>query len=131
MSKYTHESRYFYGVEIPQEEIDRGYISYRTLARTFEGVLCNDITKLFYANINGEYNEPELYNGSDYDEENDCYYDIYQYFIIDKNGVDILSDCTNEIIYYLPTVDIYIWGITHFGTFWGGVNTDIKIELEG
>ena len=131
MSKYTHTSRYFYGVEIPQEEIDRGYISYRTLAETFEGVLCNDITKLFYANINGEYNEPELYNGSDYDEENNYYYDIYQYFIIDKNGVDILSDCTNEIIYYLPTVDIYIWGITHFGTLWDCVDTDIKIELEG
>lgn len=131
MSKYTHTSRYFYGVEIPQEEIDRGYISYRTLARTFEGVLCNDITKLFYADINGEYNEPELYNGSDYDEENGCYYDIYQYFIIDTNGVDILSDCTNEIIYYLPTVDIYVWGVTHYGTPWSGVSTDIKIELEG
>lgn len=131
MKNYTHNYKHFYGVEITPEEVENGYINYRTLAKTFDAVLCNDITKLFYANINGEYTEPELYNGCDYDDENDYYYDIYQYFIIDNNGVDILSNCTDEIIYYLPTLDIYIWGVTHLGTPWNGVNTGIKIELDG
>jgi hypothetical protein len=25
---------------------------------------------------------------------------------------------------------MYIWGVTHFGTPWNGVNTNIKIKLE-
>lgn len=126
---YTHTYKYFYGVEITPEEIKNGYINYRTLASTFDAVLCNDITKLFYNSINGEYNEPELVNGCDYDENNDCYEDIYQYFIIDNNGYEILSSCTEEIIYYVPVLDVYVWGVTHFGTPWNGVNTDIQIKL--
>ena len=129
MKNHVCKYKYFYGVEITPEEIANGYINYRTLASTFDAVLCNDITKLFYGTINGEYNEPELVNGSDYNEENDSYYDIFQYFIIDSNGVDILTSCTEEIIYYLPALEIYIWGVCHFGTPWNGVNTDIKIEL--
>jgi hypothetical protein len=130
MKNYVHNYKYFYGVEITEEEIKNGWINYRTLAKTFDAVMCNDITKLFFADINGVYSEPELYNGSDYNEEDDYYYDIYQYFIIDRNGVDILCSCTDEIIYYLPELDLYVWGVTHFGTPWNGVNTDIKIELE-
>ena len=131
MKKTEWNSRYFYGVEITEEEIKQGYINYRTLANSFEGVLCNDITKLFFTEINGVYQEVELYNGTDYDENDDYYYDIYQYFIIDRNGVDILETNTDEIIYYLPELDIYVWGVTHWGTPWSGVNTDIKINLEG
>ena len=124
----NENKKYFYGVEVTQEEISNGYINYRTLAESFDAVLCNDITKLFYSDINGEYNEVELYSGSDYDEENDYYHDIYQYYIIDNNGVDILSSCTDEIIYYVPVLDVYVWGVTHFGTSWSGVYTDIKID---
>jgi hypothetical protein len=129
MSNYVHTYKFFYGKEITPEEIKNGYINYRTLASCFDAILCNDITKLFYNTIAGEYNEPEIVNGSDYDDENDYYYDIYQYYIIDNNGYDILSSCTDEIIYYIPILDIYVWGVTHFGTPWNGVNTDIKIKL--
>ena len=106
MKNHVCKYKYFYGVEITPEEIANGYINYRTLASTFNAVLCNDITKLFYSTINGEHNEPELINGSDYDPDNDNYYDIYQYYIIDNPGVDILTSCTEEIIYYLPALDI-------------------------
>lgn len=131
MKNYVHNYKYFYGVEITEEEIKNGWINYRTLAKTFDAVMCNDVTKLFFTKVDGVYNEPELYNGSDYDEEGDYYYDIYQYFIIDNNGVDILCTCTDEIIYYLPELDLYVWGVTHLGTPWNGVNTNIKIKLEG
>ena len=131
MKRTEWNSRYFYGVEITEEEIQNGYINYRTLAKSFDAILCNDITKLFFTEINGTYQEAELYNGTDYDEEEDYYYDIFQYYIIDNNGVDILETNTDEIIYYLPELDIYIWGVTHFGTPWNGVNTNIKINLEG
>lgn len=131
MLKTEWNSKYFYGIEITEEEIQNGYINYKTLATAFDAILCNDITKLFFAEINGTYQEAELYNGTDYNEEEDYYYDIYQYYIIDNNGVDILETNTDEIIYYLPELDIYVWGVTHFGTPWNGVNTNIKIKLEG
>jgi hypothetical protein len=126
--KWTSE--YFCGNRISDYGLQNGYVDYRTLAKAFDAVLCNDITKLFYVDINGEYNEPELYNSSDYDPENDCYCEIYQYYIISSNGADILADYTDEIVYYLPALDVYVWGVTHFGTSWDYVLTDIKIELE-
>jgi hypothetical protein len=131
MKNYVHNYNYFYGVEITPDEIRNGYVNYSTLAKTFNTVLCNDIVNLFWTELNGRYIEPEIINGFDYDEESDTYPDIFQYYIIDNNGADILSNCTDEIIYYLPELDLYVWGVTHFGTPWCGVDTDIKVELKG
>lgn len=153
MKKTEWNSKYFYGVEISEEEINNGYINYRTLAKAFDAVLCNDITKLFYSTINNEYIEPETVNGdyyyyennngdilsiSEYDElepeqqseYEEIYEDIYQYFIIDNNGYNILTELTDEIVFYIESLDLAIWGVTHLGTPWNGVNTNIKIKLE-
>lgn len=130
MNKYVHKSKYFYGNAISEYGLKNGYVDYRTLAKSFDAVMCNDITKLFYATVNNEYNEVELVNGCDYDDENDYYYDIFQYFIIDHNGYDILTELTDEIVYYIPVLDMYIWGVTHLGTSWDYVLTDIKIDLD-
>lgn len=120
--------KYFYGYEISEYGVQHNRVDYRTLAKCFDAVLCNDITKLFYSTINNDYNEAELYNGSDYDEESDCYEDIYQYYIISSYGAEILQRNTDEIVYYLPVLDIYVWGVTHLGTSWDYVLTDIKIN---
>lgn len=56
--------------------------------------------------------------------------DIYQYYIISASGADILQSYTNEIVYYIEQLDMYIWGVTHWGTSWDYVLTDIKIETE-
>lgn len=61
---------------------------------------------------NEEYNYPE----------------IFQYYIISDNGANILKDYTDEIVYYCETLDVYIWGVTHYGTSWDYVLTDIKCE---
>lgn len=130
MNEYVHNSKYFFDKEISSKEIEVGYINYKTLASVIDTVLCNDITKFFYSSVNGEYLEPELVNGSEYDEENDHYRDIFQYYIISYNGYKFLSGFTDEIIYYLPCLDIYVWGVTHYGMPWEGVYTNIKIELK-
>ena len=130
MSKTIWTSKYFCGNEISEYGLENGYVDYRTLSKSFDCVLVNDITKLFYASVNNEYNEVEVVNGSDYDEENDNYCDIYQYYIISKNGADILQDYTDEIVYYVPLLDCYVWGITHYGTSWDYVLTDIEIKLD-
>lgn len=56
------------------------------------------------------------------------YQDIYQYFIISSNGAEILKEWTDEIVFYNEELDMYVWGVTHFGTGWDYVLTDIKIE---
>ncbi len=52
--------------------------------------------------------------------------EIFQYYIISDQGADILKRYTNEIVYYIDYLDIYIWGVTHWGTSWDYVLTDIK-----
>lgn len=56
--------------------------------------------------------------------------EIYQYYIISDNGADILKTWTNETVFYIPGLDVYIWGVSHYGTSWDYVLTDIEIELE-
>lgn len=172
---YTHKSRFFYGNEISEYGLKHGYIDFRTLSKCGDMVLCNDITKLFYSTIDGEYNEPQQINGyinnseeieelqeklddllllyrevddpttekeienqidqlqEEIDElqaEQDNQHEIFQYYIISDNLAQILQELTNEIIYYIPFLDVYVWGITHYGTSWDYVLTDIKIELD-
>lgn len=73
-------------------------------------ILCNEMGK--------DYDYLECDHGSDYDKENDNYYDIYQYFIIDNCLAQSLEQHTNEIIYYHREYDIYLLGVTHCGTSW-------------
>ena len=63
----------------------------------------------------------ELENEQDNDPE------VFQWFIVDDWGARILQDI-NEIVYYNETLDMYLWGITHYGTSWDYVLTDIKID---
>lgn len=143
--------KYFYGNEISEYGVKNNRVDYRALAKSFDAVLCNDITKLFYSTINGEYIEPEIINGHYYyyenengdilspfawddlndDEKNtfdEMENEIFQYYIVNAAGYRILSDYTNEIIFYIEALDMYIWGVTHYGTGWDYVLTDIKIE---
>lgn len=54
--------------------------------------------------------------------------EIFQYFIISDNGAKILKEWTNEIIFYNEVLDMYVWGVTHYGTNWNYVLTDIKLN---
>lgn len=158
------EKKYFYGNEISEEGLRRGYVDYRTLAKCFDAVLCNEITKLFYGSINGEYLGVEQVNGFidnseeieelqeeleeleeneeesaerikeieeqieelEYEQEKEP--EIFQYYIIDDMGAELLQRETNEILYYIDSLDLYVWGVTHYGTSWDYVTTNIKID---
>ena len=126
MKNYTHRSRYFYGTKISDYGLENGYIDYKTLASAFDAVMCNDLISITSAD--GYF--WDIVNGSDYDEEADTYADIFQFFIIDASGAEILQELTNEIVFYNDKLDLYIWGVTHWGTSWDHVLTDIKIELD-
>lgn len=57
------------------------------------------------------------------------YHDIYQYYIVSSNAVDILKEA-GEIVFYNDTLDMYVWGVTHWGTSWDYVLTDIVLDIE-
>ena len=118
------KSNYFFGNEVSDYGKENGYIDYATLSKSFQHVLNNDII-----GATG-FDDWELENGCDYDEDEDTYEEIYQYFIISGAGAQILEDYTNEIVYYNSHLDMYVWGVTHYGTSWDYVLTDIKIELD-
>lgn len=192
------KSEYFYGNKISDYGLQEGYVDYRTLAKCFNAVLCNDILfdsgyeyeqiggfpddyydkidelrweiedleneKLeiedvlielseearkttrqdIWARIQGEEEElnarlhdiEEIISEKsteidDLENEMENYSpEIMQYYIVSDNAVDILA-LNNEIVYYIDTLDLYVWGVTHWGTSWDFVLTDIKIELEG
>ena len=61
--------------------------------------------------------------------DGDCkheYYEIYQEYIITQSGAEYLERNTNEIVFYNERLNMYLWAITHFGTAWNGVFTQIK-----
>lgn len=54
--------------------------------------------------------------------------EIFQYFIISDSGAEVLKNWTNEIVFYNEELDMYVWGVTHWGTSWDYVLTDIKLN---
>lgn len=123
-TEYIHKNEYFYGNKISQYGLQNGYVDYYTLARAFDAVLANHI-------ISGTDRDSwECVNGCEYDEETDEFAEIFQYYIISVPGANILTEFTDEIIFYNEELDLYVWGVTHFGTSWDYVLTDIKVEVE-
>lgn len=68
----------------------------------------------------------DIYCGTDYNEEDDRYLEVFQYFIINDSNAKRLSEYTNELVYYCEPLDLYILGVTHFGTPWNGVPASWK-----
>lgn len=110
-----------YGHKVSEYGLKNGYLDYYTLSKLVgDCILNNNI--FMYAG----YENWELESGEEEDEYGD-YYEVYQYYIISDGGARILKDHTDEIVYYHEELDMYLWGITHFGTSWDYVLTDIKL----
>lgn len=59
--------------------------------------------------------------------EQDDDHEVFQWYIVGDWGARLLKEI-NEIVYYNETLDMYIWGVTHFGTSWNYVLTSIAID---
>lgn len=116
-NNFKLSGNYFCGNEISAYGQEHNRLDYATFAKAFDAVLNN--------NIFGMFEGWELVNGSDYDEENDEYVEIFQWFIVSDNGAQMIQDYTNEILYYHEELDIYLWGVTHYGTSWDYVLMNI------
>lgn len=112
-----------FGFKVSEYGLENGYLDYYTLSQIVGACILNN-------NIVEEtgFENWDIENGDIYDDEGDYYYDIYQYYIITDFGARFLKDYTDEIVYYNEALDMYVWGITHFGTSWDYVLTDIKLK---
>lgn len=110
-----------YGHKVSRYGIENGYLDYLTLSMIVgDCILNNDIFEY------GGYGNWDLYCGEMADEDGE-YYEFYQYYIISESGARFLEDNTDEIVFYHPDLNMYLWAITHFGTSWDYVLTDIKL----
>lgn len=110
-----------YGYEVSDYGLENGYLDYRTLSKIVGDSVLNNVLISYIG-----YYEWELASGAEEDEDG-YYREVYQYYIITDSGAQFLQDYTDEIVYYHPELDMYVWGITHFGTSWDYVLTDIKL----
>ena len=126
----TIRSKYFYGNEVSSYGQENGYVDYRTLAKAFDAVMSNDIISQtdgiigYWEQESGYIDNAEQIE--ELEEEQDRQPDIFQWFIIDYQGAEILKEA-GEIVYYNSELDMYLWGVTHWGTSWDYVLTNIKI----
>lgn len=110
--------------DLNEEEKRTNRISYRRLIDRIGHVwLFNNAPKL--SNYDFEY---EI--GSDYDEENDDYIDIYQYYLIDADPYTIekLQELKNTglIIAWSETLEEHVLFVDHFGTSWDYVMSEFE-----
>jgi len=110
-----------FGETVSNYGLEHGYLDYYTLARIVgDRILNNSIRSAGYPE------DWELVNG-DYEYDEDCYVEVYQDYIISEYGYKILAEYTDELVYYNNELDIYVWGITHWGTSWDYVLTDVRL----
>lgn len=121
VNNFKLAGKYFCGNEISAYGQEHNRLDYATFAKAFDAVLNNNIMEKGWEIGNGW----KLVNGSDYDEENDEYTEVFQWFIVSDNGAQMIQNYTNEILYYHEELDIYLWGVTHYGTSWDYVLMDI------
>lgn len=107
-----------WGTEVSKYGIEHGRLDYRALSGLVGDHILNNTI------LDATYQENwELVNG---DDENIYEVEFYQYYIVSERGYTFLREYTNEYVYYNEDLDIYLWAITHFGTGWDYVLTDVE-----
>ena len=94
-------------------------------------ILCNNIPQVdeyLYDYIeNGNLIEYYDENGEECDEENardERDAEIFQWYLIDNSTADRLKRSTSQLIFYSEKLDVYVLGVTHFGTGWDYVGAE-------
>ena len=119
----TLTGSFWYGHEASEYAKESGYLDYGTFSDAFAHILNNDI-------INFEGAEFYCITDNEYDEETDSYMEVFQYYIVPEWAVEEILKDAGEIVYYSEPLGVYLWGVTHYGTPWESVLTDIKINCD-
>ena len=144
MKKYR-----YYGEEVSEYGNENGYVDYSTFAKALDRaggfILCNNIVNVipiesFYESLvkcgipySIDDDGNECYEGDEGYDEDDIYDyeypDIFQWYLVADNSWsrDILEQA-NQVYGYIEELDLLVWGVTHWGTSWDYVLTNIKLS---
>lgn len=125
------------GETVSSYGLSKGYLDYRALANIVGNLILNNDVWTATEPEDWELVSGEDCYGIDID-GNECdphseecydigYYDAYQHYIISESGYNFLKGYTDEIVYYNNELNIHLWAITHYGTSWDYVLTNIKL----
>ena len=165
----------FWGVELNEEELRSHRLSYYTVSKQFNAVLCNNIPEvdpsifdniesgdfyLYYDAYGNELDRNEWEEKKEQIEEvisdledqeweterqerialnhieelkkelddfEECPQEIYQYYIVGDSALWYLQKM-GELVFYSELLDVYVWGVCHWGTSWDYVMTRIKLS---
>lgn len=149
----------FCGNEASDYAKENGYLDYATFAKAFDAVMNNSIMENtceigYWEQENGiidnseeieeleeqiEYLEEGFEEYTDIQEkidelkeeqEQSYNQDIFQYFIVSDQGAEMIKQYTEDPLFYNETLDMYVWGITHYGTAWSYVLTDVNLNCK-
>lgn len=104
-----------YGHEVSKYGLENGYLDYLTLSKIVGDCILNNT-------VRAETMEDWEMIAGEFDSA------VFQDYIISEAGYKFLEEHTDELVFYNEKLNIYIWAITHFGTSWDYVLTDIKLE---
>ena len=107
-----------YGEQVSKYGLENGYLDYLTLSKIIGPTILNNY-------LRAETMEDWEIVAGDLEES-----EIYQDYIISEYGYEFLATYTDELVFYNERLHIYVWGVSHFGTGWDYVLTDIKL-IEG
>ena len=103
-----------WGIEVSKYGLENGYLDYHTLAKMLEDCILNntirEATMTDWEIVSGKFERV-----------------VFQDYIISENGYKILEEYTDELVFYNEKLDVYVWAVTHFGTAWDYVLTNIKL----
>lgn len=131
----------YYGCKVSRYGLENGKVDYACLREAVGGcVLCNNMEKRCLEPVSGEmfryydidngYEEITREEAEEFDmcciEEEPI--DIYQWYIISDSGAQLLMRETDELVFYDEELDVYVWAVTHWGTGWDYVLTNIDLR---
>lgn len=107
---------WFCGNKISDYGLKHGYVDYETLGKAVPHVLNNKIIS-----VANDFKPVCKYE----EDEDGNYPEVFQWFIVSDAGAEMLKEA-GECVWRSEELDINLWGVTHFGTSWDYVLTDIK-----
>lgn len=79
-----------------------------------------------------EYDRDNGIADDDMDAERSTVHDIeiYQTYIITERGAEYLFNHTSELISYSEKLGLWFWHVSHWGTAWSGVHTEVVDDID-
>ena len=104
-----------HGVKVSEYGLEHGYLDYATLAKLVGPMIMHNTIrdKTFgdWERVTGVLDNV-----------------IMNDFLISVEGYEFLAEYTDELVFYIRSLDLYIWATDHSGTKWSHVLTNTKLK---